>query len=297
MKKNYDQTKKINLDALNTEEAYEPYKESMDTMGTMEEGATEHAPSQISGQRPQRKRKKRKKKRYLLKLLILILLCVGLYFFLHSSVFNIKTITAGESDRFTAEEIQEMAGLKKGMNLFDFRCGTCEEKLEENPYIKEAQVKRKLPSKVEIELTERQEAAVIKMGKQYVVLDASGIVLEIAEKAPQFTLLSGLTVTAAEPGNQVAVKEEKVYQQEMKVVKAMSKADLYFKKIELSGVLVKAYVNDKLVCSGKMANLMTGMEEGNLKAVLYDLVVKRKIKKGVVNIGDDQYYSVDKKVK
>ena len=137
----------------------------------------------------------------------------------------------------------------------------------------------------------------IKMDKEYVIIDASGIVLNIAEKAPKLTLLSGLTVTEAKPGNSVAVKENKVFKQEMKILNTMTETDLYFKKIELSGVMVKAYVNDKFICSGKAANLLTGMEEGNLQAVLYDLVVKRKIKKGVVNIGDDQYYSFDKKVK
>ena len=129
------------------------------------------------------------------------------------------------------------------------------------------------------------------------IIDASGTVLDIAEKAPKLTLLEGLTVTEAEPGNGVTVKEDKVLQQELKILKEMTKADLYFKKIQLSGILVKAYVNDKLICSGKTTNLMKGMEEGNLKAVLYDLVVKRKIKKGVINIGDDQYYSFNKKGK
>ncbi|MCB6992187.1 FtsQ-type POTRA domain-containing protein [bacterium 210820-DFI.6.37] len=289
MKKDYHTTK------INTEE-YET-----DTTGSMdmkEEGAPERAPSQVSsGKRPVRKKKKRKKKRYLLKLVILIALCVGLYFFLHSSVFNIKTITTGESSRFTAEEIQDMAGLKKGMNLFEFRSGSCEDKLTENPYIKEASVKRKLPSGVEIQLTERQEAAVIQKDSEYVIIDASGTVLDIAEKAPKLTLLEGLTITEAEPGSGVTVKEDKVLQQELKILKEMTKADLYFKKIQLSGILVKAYVNDKLICSGKTTNLMKGMEEGNLKAVLYDLVVKRKIKKGVINIGDDQYYSFNKKGK
>lgn len=287
MKKDNHQTEKIQMDID------ELYNETADMR---EEGATEHAPSQVSGSKQARKKKKRKKKRYMLKLLILVLVCVGVYFFLHSSIFDIDTIAAGKSERFTAEEIQKLAGLKKGQNLFEISCGDCEERLAENPYIKEAKVKRKLPSGIEITLKERSEAAVIRDGKEYVIIDASGIVLDVADKAPQFTLLSGITVKSAEPGSGIEVKEERQFDEEMQILNAMLKSDLYFKKIEISGAFVKAYINDKLYCRGKLKNLLIGMEEENLQAVLFDLN-KRKIKKGVINIVDDQYYSFDKKTK
>ena len=84
--------------------------------------------------------------------------------------------------------------------------GDCEDRLEENPYIQEAQVSRKLPSSIEIHVKERQEAAVIQMDQEYVVIDEGGFVLQIAEKAPRFTLLTDITITDAKEGEVVSVE-------------------------------------------------------------------------------------------
>lgn len=243
-----------------------------------------------------KKKKKRKKKHYFLKLLILIAFCVALYFFLHSSLFNVKSIKVSGSTHFTAEQIQKTAGLKTGENLFDFSAGDCEDRLEENPYIQEAQVSRKLPSSIEIHVKERQEAAVIQMDQEYVVIDEGGFVLQIAEKAPRFTLLTDITITDAKEGEVVRVEEKATFQQMLRLVKAMQEADLFFKRISISGNTVSAYATDKLWCTGTASNLLTGMKEGNLKTVLYDLY-KKKITKGIITIGDDQYYAFSKKIK
>lgn len=260
------------------------------------EGADERPSSQSYEQKPPKKKKKRKKKHYLLKFFILLAICVGLYYFLHSSVFNIKQILVPEGGRFTVEQVKEMTGLKTGTNLFEFKAGDCEEKLMENSYIKDAEIKRKLPGTVEIKLTERKEQAVLMQEKQYVVIDLEGIVLRKALKDPRQPVLEGITVTKAAENKPVAVKEKYAFRKALQLLTAMEKADLYFKKVDVSSLIIKLYVTDKLYCKGEAKNLLTGMEEGNLKAVLYDLY-KKKIKKGVVNVGDDQYYSFSKKIK
>lgn len=259
------------------------------------EGAREQAPSE-DGQQKKTKKKKRKKKRYFLKFLILIALCVGVYLFLHSSVFDAKKIKVSGNQHFTAEQVQKLAGLKVGINLFEFRTGKCEEKLEADPYVEEANISRDLPSGIEIQIKERQEAAVVQLGKQYVLLDRNGIVLQITDKMPQVTLLSGFTVASASADETLETKDDEAFDWAMEALKVMQNSDLFFKKIEINGETIKAYVTDKLVCVGKRQNFINGMEEGNLKAVLYDLN-KKKIKKGVVTIGDEQYYSFNPKIK
>lgn len=252
------------------------------------EGAPEYdASSPVSGGKKKvRKKKKRKKKRYLLKLLILLLLCIGLYFFLHSSIFTIKTIEVSKSSHFTAQQVLQMAGLKSGMNLFDYRAGKCEDKLAENPYIQSAKVKRSLPGTVKIELSERQELAVVAHGKKYVVIDGGGTVLQIVDKLPKLTLLIGLSVTDSQEGEEIGIKESSAFKKSMDILNTMEETDLYFKKIDVSEVVAKAYVKDKLFCRGKPKNLVACMEEGKLQMVLYDLH-KRGIKQAVVNVGND----------
>lgn len=279
---------------MNKEDYKETIEEKTEAAENSEEAQEQPSSEEEEKERP--RKKKRKKKRYFLKFLILAALCVGLYFFLHSGVFTVKTITVKGNQHFTAAQVQKLADLKTGINLFEFRAGKCEEKLEEDPYVAEADIKRKLPSGIEITVKERQEAAVVQIGKQYVLLDRNGIVLQIADKMPRLTLLSGFTVASASADEQIETKDTDAYKRVMEVLKTMEASDLFFKKIEISGREIKAYVTDNLFCVGEQQNLIKGMKEGNLQTVLYDLN-KKKIKKGIVTIGDEQYYSFNPKIK
>lgn len=240
-------------------------------------------------------KKKRRKKHYTLKFLILVAVCVAVYFFLHSSVFSVEKITLEENQRMTLKQVQQVTGLKKGINLFEFDASDCEAELERDPYISEADVSRKLPDTIEIKLTVREKKAVIEYGKRYILIDKEGTVLEIVKKQPKYTILSGLTVTESAEGKPVQVKETKKYQQYMELLSEMEKSDLYFKRFEIKKNNVTAYAKDKLYCTGSMDNLLAGMQDGNLKAVLWDLM-KREVTKGVITIGDNQYYSFQSKL-
>lgn len=286
-------TKKLNWSpkehAMFQEEAERDYIEKE------EEGATpiRRAPSQSEKKRIQRKKKKRRKKHYILKFFLLVIIGIGVYSFAHSDVFNIKKIDVSESERFQSEQIQEMCGLKTGINLFEFSAGDCEDKLLENPYIKEAEISRKLPGSVKIKLKERKETASLLKDSAYIVIDEDMIVLRTSQELPQVPLLDGITVEKAEENHMVQVKEGKVLETGMMFLKKMEAADLYFKKVSVSGNQVKAFVTDDLYCRGKTENLVIGMEDGGLKAVIYELY-KNKIKKGIVYVGDEQYYAFDK---
>lgn len=266
-----------------------PYEQNLEI-----EGAEESVPSESTELTvPPPKKKKRRKKHYTLKFLIFVVLCVAVYFFLHSAVFTVEKITISENDHITLKQAKQVTGLKKGINLFEFDAGDCEDKLMEDPYIKEADVKRKLPDTIQIQLEMREPAAVIKYGKKYALIAKEGIVLEIAEVEPQYTVFDGLTASSAKAGQQIQVKEEKLYGKYMELLTEMEAADLYFKRFEQDGKIMRLYARDKLYCEGSMDNLITGMKDGNLQAVIWDLMQK-EVKKGVITVGDQQYYSFQK---
>jgi len=252
-------------------------------------------PARKSKKKP-RPKKKRKKKYYSLRIIGLILFCVAIYFFLHSSVFTVEKIELEKNDRFSLEKVQEMSGLKTGVNMFGMKLGQCEDKLEENPYVREADVGRKIPDIITVSLDLREPVAVIVKKDKYIMIDSEGTVLEIRDKLPHYTVLGGITVTEAEKGGTVKVKETEKYEEYMALLKKMNKADLYFREMEIDEKTVKLYVRKELYCIGTKENIVEGMEDGNLKAVLYNLS-KKGIKKGVVNVGDDKYYSFSKRKK
>lgn len=262
------------IDELAEEQEYEP------------EEAGEIAPSG----RKKRKKKKRRKKHYLLKLFILVILCVAAYFLMHSSVFTVKKIVLEENEHMTQEQMLQITGYKKGINLFEINAGKNEDKLERDAYIKEAKIGRGLPDTIKVKLILRTQTAVIQSDKGFVLIDDEGVVMDILEQAPQYPVLSGLTVKTADKGEPLQVKETQKYEKYMELIEKISDADMYFKTLAIDGKTLTAYATDGLYCTGTIDNVIAGMESGNLQAVFYDLMQKG-VTAGKVNVGDDQYYS------
>ena len=198
--------------------------------------------------------------------------------------------------RFNLALVKKVTGIEPGVNLFDINTGDCEEKLEARPYVQEADVSRKLPDTIQVSLTLREPEAVVLFNKKYVMLDGDGNVLEIRKQLPHYTFLEGLTVQEAKLGQPVKIKEEKKYQEYTSLLKKMNDADLYFRKIVIQENNIKLFVKKNLYCIGTKKNIIAGMEDGNLKAVLF-AINKKGIEKGVVEVGDDQYYSYSKTAK
>lgn len=258
----------------------------------------EEAPEEPSSRPSRRKKKvrvkkKRKKKYYGLKFAGLVVLCVLLYFLAHSAAFTVKNIELEENDWYSLEYVQDFTGMKTGGNLFEMDLGAYEDKLEERPYIEEAAISRKLPDTVKISLTLRRPVSVVTYDGAYVTLDKNGIVLQKSEELPRYTVFAGLTVQEAEPGQVVKIKEEKKYNEYVSLLNKMNKADLYFREMAIDDDTIKLYVKSNLYCTGSKENIVAGMEDGNLKSVLYALY-KKGVDTGVVEVGDDQYYSYKK---
>ena len=66
-------------------------------------------------------------------------------------------------------------------------------------------VKRVLPDKIRIEITERTQVAAVVYGENYVVIDSEETVLRKTEVEPQLTLIRGLTISGIEVGEPIEV--------------------------------------------------------------------------------------------
>ncbi|MDR0423893.1 MAG: FtsQ-type POTRA domain-containing protein [Clostridiales Family XIII bacterium] len=251
--------------------------------GAPDEGAGQGA---AAAKKPPRKKKKRRKKHYLLKTAGLIALGAGLYFFLTSQVFGIQEIVIENNSYYTSEQIIEMAGVAIGDNIFETDTGGLKKALMEDPYIINAKTRRELPSTLLIHVSEREEAAFMRNGAGFIIIDEEGLVLREAGAEPVLTELAALTVTEAEAGKTVKVEENAAFTDTLNLMKAVKKSELYFKKIDISNIIIRAYVYDHLICEGTPDNLLENLE--TLKAVLLDLDSK-EIQRGTVKIGGDGY--------
>lgn len=235
-----------------------------------------------------RKKKKRRKKRYLLKIIILAAFSVGMYFFFTSSMFDIQKITVENNSYYTVEQVISLAGAKTGENLFETSLSQMKEKLLADPYVKNVKLKRKLPAQVVIIVEERKEDAAVPYGNKYIIIDNEGMVLRKADTEPALTLLMGMTIENMEPGTPLAVEENAVLTDTLKLLQEIKNYELFFKKIDISNIIIKAYIYDQLVCEGTPENIMSNLD--SLQEVLYDLYTKG-IERGVIKMGSDKYFS------
>lgn len=238
-----------------------------------------------------RKKKRRKKKRYLLKFIIFLILCTALYFAVHIDYFNVDGIAVVGNTEVSDEEVIKLSELKTGENIFDVHPWFVERRIKKkNLYIEDVDVKRKFPNEIEITVKERSGKAQFVKGKQYIITDNYGKVLDIQSKEQQVTLVENIKVKEAELDKDIKVKENGEYEKAMEIIRLMEKGDLYFKKIVVEGSRVTAYIYDGLSCKGTYENVAGCIESGALKTVVFDLYQKGT-ESGIINIGSNNYCS------
>lgn len=109
-------------------------------------------------------------------LVILFCLFAGAFLFLRSSYFSIKDFQVEGNVRVSREEIVARSG-QTTPNIFAFDVDKACRLIESSPWIESASVKRRLPSTIEISVTERTPVAFTPAGDSMWLVDASGRVL------------------------------------------------------------------------------------------------------------------------
>ncbi|MDR1572542.1 MAG: FtsQ-type POTRA domain-containing protein [Clostridiales Family XIII bacterium] len=232
---------------------------------------------------PARKRKKRRKKRYLLKAAIVLALIAGAGFFMSSSFFDIQNITVENSRHYTAEQIIEKSGAKIGVNLIWEDVGGLRDRLMSDPYIRNVKTRRALPSELVIRVSERQEEAFVSGNGSHIVIDGEGVALRRTDVAPALTEFANVKATRAEEGRPLEAEDNTSFADALNLLKAAKKNELYFKKIDISNIMVRAYIYDDLVCEGAFGHIMDNM--GDLRATL-EWLDAQGTDRGTIKIGE-----------
>ena len=238
-----------------------------------------------------RKKKKRRKKHYFLRLLLFIAIGIGVYYFLNSSFFDLEKITVANNTYYTKEQIIELSKAKTGINLlFQVDKDKIKKKLMKDPYIKSVKISKNIPNTIKIFVEEREEAAVIPYATSFILIDCDGLVLRKTDIEPKLPLLIGLTINDMETGKALGVEEKSTLTETLALLESTEDSSVVFTKIDISSVIIKAYIYEGLYCQGVPENILESIYNGNLEKVLYDLY-SRGIERGIINIGSDNYCS------
>ena len=273
----------------------EAYDESLED-GSYEppgEESYDHASDQeydsVTFHQINRDRKVRKKKHYLRRFLIFLGVLAAVGIFLSSSVFEVKSIQVEGNRYYADDEIINMADARTGVNLFwGAETSKVRDRLMEDPYFVEVKVRRKLPGTLIIEVKERVQIAAITYGDAYIVIDEEGVMLRKTTVDPKLTLLTGLTVSKLKVGEAVEAEESATLASTLQMLTTMKEGNFFFKKIDVSQVIIKAYIYDTLVVKGTPKQMMKALDSGDLQKVVNKLI-KSDIRRGTINLGDHNY--------
>ncbi len=239
-----------------------------------------------------RKKEKKKKQRHFrtwvyVTAFSLMFIIFG-FFFSISGFFTVDSIEVEGNEHYTNEEIINIAHAVPGRNLlYNTNKSEIVSYLEQNPYIKSAEVRRKLPSTILIVVSERSERMAFKYDNDYLVMDGEGILLRKTRTEPQTTLVEGLIVNKIKLGEKIGTEDREKTDKAIDLISATAAGDLYFVKIDMTNTKrVKAYIYDNLLVRADCDTLMTNIKNGHLHQVVEKLI-KDGIKRGTITFEED----------
>ena len=240
--------------------------------------------------REKRRKALRRKYRFWTILTLLVLLTAAFIFSL-SGFFTVDSIEVEGNSHFSDEEIINIAHAVPGHNLIYNPDKTNIVKyLEQNPYIKSAEVKRKLPSTLVIVVDERKQACAFRYDDDYLVMDDEGILLKKTRTAPKITMVSGLVVSRIRLGETIGTENQYLFSKLLKLIRSMKSADLYFVSIDMTSYqddhTVRAYIYDKLVVKADYDILVENLDNGRLHKIVEKLF-EDGVQRGTISITDD----------
>lgn len=182
------------------------------------------APKKKKYKNKQEEERAKKKKKRILKLVkwltILGILAGTIIFFLLSPLFNILEIKVVGNQKITSEKIINMSGIIINENAFKIDTKQAIINILQEPYIEKVEIKRVLPSTIEIQVKERQATFMLEFANGYVYINNQGYMLEISEEKLEIPIITGY-ITPVEnivPGNRLQTEDLKKMKAVLKIM-------------------------------------------------------------------------------
>ena len=135
-----------------------------------------------------------------------LLLVFAVCFFLQSDFFNLTEIIVENNKYLTNSQIEKLLGVNKNRNIFTYELGKIEDNVVKNTYVKSCEIKRKMPNKLVVNVTEKKIIGPIYNGENYCYIDDKGNYVDELENGKKYKFIIGVKYTV----NKKKVKFENI---------------------------------------------------------------------------------------
>ncbi len=191
-----------------------------------------------SSKNPKTKGKKIKLKKNAKIILYVFLVILISVLLINSPLFDVKKINVEGNTKVSDEKIISLSGVQLYTNIFKLNKLDIVEKIKENAYIEDADVSRKIPSTVIIDVIEREPKYMLQFADSYVYINNQGYMLEISNDKLEIPILIGFTTDLSniKPGNRINIEDLKKMDMVIKIYEATKSNDLghLITKIDIS---------------------------------------------------------------
>jgi cell division protein FtsQ len=119
--------------------------------------------------------------------------------------FDVRTIVVSGAQTRSTDAIEDTAGLRRGENIFTLDLDNARARLLADPWIRQAELGRRLPGTVLVDVVEREAAAVVSLGESYLASRDGEVFKRLEPGDPSdFPVITGLSA------DQVAADREGV---------------------------------------------------------------------------------------
>lgn len=205
---------------------------------------------------------KRRRKKFMKKLVLSLLFLIGVLMtlLLKHPYFNIKDINVKNNKNISISNVIETSKISKGNNIFYIDLDSAKKNLLKNPYILEAQIKRKLPSTLVITIKEREAVFYGNKGNKYFVLDRNGAVLEERQDINNMKLvkLQGFDESKSKLGQPIVVDDERKIEtaRELSALLGSKKDNYGVSTVDIGDITnIKVYYNNICIKLGNNQSL------------------------------------------
>ena len=145
-----------------------------------------------------------------------------------SPIFNIKEIKVSNNNIVSSEEIISLSTLKTDENIFKFSKNNVKNKIKENAYIENVQIKRKIPKTIEINIIEREPKYSIDFMGKYAYINNQGYILEISEDNKGLPIIQGIITNEEEivPNNRLNIDDLNSLENIIKIMNIAKESNL-----------------------------------------------------------------------